>query len=307
MALGGDRADQLSVQQLRTSCRVHELQSYTAAAGELEMSVPAVWEQVQSLQTRYRTELFVKRGRRIAPTASGDLLFRALQPVLAGLDSTFELLRDDQSAPRQPITIVAGARMMLEELAPVFQRFQREHPVLQLRVLHRDNRTAQELIANGEADLAIMLQPGPGSAHESVHIAAAYQVRYLAIAPRRHPLSRQKRITLAEIVKHPLIIGHAHTHVRQLFEQAVHREGLTGSLRISVETDNSAFTIACVRAGMGVGILAGNPLGTLSRSLATHSLQAELGEACIVCVWKQGRMLTPTIQHLVDLIGSVGK
>ncbi len=295
-------ADQLSVQQLRTFCRVYTLQSYAATAKELDLSVPAVWEQVQSLQVRYRTDLFERRGRRIFPTQAADQLFLALQPVLAGLDSSFELLHDETLRPNQPITLVTGVRMVMEELAPTFQRFQSEFPNVRLRLLHRDNLTAQQLVAAGDADLAITIQPGPGQEHDAIHIASAYPVEYLAIAPRRHPLSRAKRFGLQQIVKHPLLIGHTGTHVRRLFDQALHRAGLYDQVHIVAETDNSAFTIACVKAGMGVGILAGNPEGALCESLLARSLRDELGDARIVCQWKEGRQLAPTLARLVELI-----
>jgi DNA-binding transcriptional LysR family regulator len=300
-------ADQLSVQQLRTFCRVYEMQGYSAAADELQLSVPAAWEQVRGLQERYGTELFQRRGRRIMPTQAGDELYRALQPVLAGLDSTFDLLREETLAPRQPLTIVAGARMMLEDLGPALRTFQTEFPAIQLRILDRDNRTAQELIASGAADLAFSLQPGPGYLHDAVEMQTAYRVDYLAVVHKRHPLARKPRWKLKDIVGQPLLIGHAGTHVRQLFEQALHRGSLHGPLTIVAETDNSAFTLACVKAGMGVGILAGNPAGALCRRLAVRSLGDELGEARIVCQWKRGRQLPRAMQRLIETIqGSHG-
>lgn len=295
-------ADQLSVQQLRTFCRVYELQGYSAAAAELQLSVPAAWEQVRALQERYGTELFQRKGRQIVPTLAGDELYRALQPVLAGLDSTFDLLRDETLAPRQPITIVAGARMMLEDLGPALRKFQAEFPAIQLRMLDRDNRTAQELIASGGADLAFSLQPGPGYRHDAVEMETAYRVDYLAIVHKRHALAKKPRWKLKDIVGQPLLIGHAGTHVRQLFEQALHRAGLHGQMTIVAETDNSAFTIACVKSGMGVGILAGNPAGALCQQLAVRSLGDELGEARIVCQWKRGRQLPPAMQRLIAAI-----
>ncbi|MCI0357950.1 MAG: substrate-binding domain-containing protein, partial [Planctomycetaceae bacterium] len=64
----------------------------------------------------------------------------------------------------------------------------------------------------------------------------------------------------------------------------------------------SAFTIACVRAGMGIGIVAGQPQGFLTRGLATRSLQPQLGQAWIAFLWQKGRQLTPTVRALVQLI-----
>ena len=87
-------SDALGVQQLRAFCRVFERQSYAAAARELGLSVPTVWEQVRAVERRYGLELLERRGRRIVGGPAAETLYRALRPLLAGLDSTFELMRE---------------------------------------------------------------------------------------------------------------------------------------------------------------------------------------------------------------------
>jgi DNA-binding transcriptional LysR family regulator len=85
-------------------------------------------------------------------------------------------------------------------------------------------------------------------------------------------------------------------------DQAFHHEGLLERVQIVAETDTSAFTIACVRAGMGIGIVAGRAAGLLSRDLVTRSLAPHLGQAWIAFLWKRGKHLTATVQALVQLI-----
>jgi DNA-binding transcriptional LysR family regulator len=71
---------------------------------------------------------------------------------------------------------------------------------------------------------------------------------------------------------------------------------------IAVETDNSGFTIACVNAGMGLGIVAGRSDGVLTRNLATHSLRKQLGRRQIVIMWRKGRRLPRPLSQFVDEI-----
>jgi DNA-binding transcriptional LysR family regulator len=201
------------------------------------------------------------------------------------------------------LTIVTGARMMLEDLTPPLAQFRRCYPSVCLRLLHRNaTAAAEELILAGEADLALTLEPGPGVASRGVSVERAYPIDYLAVFPRRHPLASERRLRLADLVRYSLIVGHSGTFGRQLLEQAVHHAGLSERAKIVAETDTSAFTIACVRAGMGVGVVAGQPHGLLTRGLATRSLQPQLGQAWIAFLWKKGRQLTPSMQALVDLV-----
>jgi DNA-binding transcriptional LysR family regulator len=296
------RADELTVQQLRSFCLVVERQSYAAAAKELSFSVPTVWEQVRGLEKRYDTALFQRQGRRIVPTPAAALLYPALRSLLTGLDSTFELLREERGDPPRQLTLVTGVRMMLEDLGKPLARFKDQHPGVRLRLIHGDNREAERLIRAGDADLALTLEPGPNLAGDAVCYERAYRIECLALFPKGHPLAPRPVLRLADLVAHPLVVGHATTYGRHLLDRALHREGLLGRLRIAAETDNSAFTSACVRAGMGIGILAGQAHGMLSRGLVTRSLRRQLGQAWIVFLWRKGRHLTQAARTLMEFI-----
>jgi len=294
--------DQMSVQQLRSFCVVYEKQGYAPAAAELGIPVPTIWEQVRTLEKRYETALFIRRGRRVQPTPAADRLFHSLQSLLSGLDSTFDLLREETGDHPRTVTLVTGARMMLEDLGPPLKRFRDRYPSVCLRLLHDHDKAAEELIVSGEADLALTLESGPGLVSSAVVSQRAYQIDYLAVFPKRHPLARKSALRLADLAAYPLIVGHGRTYGRQLLDQAFHHEGLLERVQIVAETDTSAFTIACVRAGMGIGVVAGRAAGLLSRDLVTRSLAPHLGQAWIAFLWKRGKHLTATVQALVQLI-----
>lgn len=296
------RANDLAVQQLRSFCVVFEKQSYAAAAKEIGLAVPTIWEQVQMLEKRYRTLLFRRRGRRIEPTPAAALLYPSLRALLAGLDSTFHLVREGEGDYPRTITLVTGARMMLEDLGRPLQQFRDRFPSVSLRLLHGNRAMAEELVTAGEADLGLTLEPGPGVVGDGVSLERAYRIDYLAVFPNGHPLARKSSLRLSDLAAYPVIVGHAGTYGRQLFEQALHRDGLSSKVQIVAETDTSAFTIACVRAGMGVGIVAGQARGLLTRGLSVHSLQRQLGQAWIAFLWKRGRHLTATLHALMQLI-----
>jgi DNA-binding transcriptional LysR family regulator len=115
-------------------------------------------------------------------------------------------------------------------------------------------------------------------------------------------------VLLKDIVRYPLIVGHRATHSRVALDQALHRKDLLNQEQIAIETDNSAFTVACVRAGAGVGIIAGQPNGPLTHGLQTRSLASELGQAHVVFLTKKGRHCTESMRALMttirDLAGS---
>lgn len=191
--------------------------------------------------------------------------------------------------------------MTLEDLAEPLAEFRtRFDSSLVLR--QGNEQRAEELILADEADLALALEPGPKKTSPRIHYEPAYTVEFLAIAKKNHPFIKSRRHSLRDIAEHGLVVSVEGTHGRDALDQSLHREGL--SANIVAETDNSAFTIACAAAGMGVGILAGQSTGRLSKQLSSVSLSKQLGRRKIVLMWRKGRLLSEPMLHLIELIKS---
>ncbi|HRX82661.1 MAG TPA: LysR family transcriptional regulator, partial [Pirellulaceae bacterium] len=284
---------------------VYEEGSYSAAARRMGQSVPTTWEQIKCVEKAYQTRLFDRQGRQIVAMAAADELIKSIKPVLAGMRSSFEMLHEHDETIPQKITLATGVRMMLDELAPKLRQFQREFTDVQLRLMNADNRTSQQYILDGTADIALMLEPTPDMTHLAISYQPAYSIDYLAVMPKTHRLAKKKSIELSDLVDSPIVVGHQGTVGRRLLEQSLHSRGLLHKLRVSAETDNSAVTIACVKAGLGIGVLAGAANGPQLRPLASRSLRKHLGQARIVSLTQKGRQSTGAMRRLLELIHDI--
>lgn len=292
------RSGDLQVQQLHTFRDVYSLGGYSAAASQSSLSIPTTWQHIRALERYYQVRLFEKTGRTVRPTPAADRLYGVIDAILVSLESTFDIVQEDGDSTGA-ISLVTGVRMLMEDLAEPLATFRKQFPN-QLVLRHGNNRRAEELLLAGESNLSLSLEPGHGMATGEIHYEPAYSVDFLAIAPNRHPFAQKSSSSLREIVKHPLIVSAMGTHGRDVLEEALHREGLKAN--VVVETDNSAFTISCVQAGMGVGILAGRPEGPLCSKLAVRSLRKQLGRRQIVFLWRKGRYLSRAEHGLIEII-----
>ena len=292
------RVSELTVQQLCVFCEVFDRSSYAEAARRLGTTPPALWSQVRNLERRYGVELFRKVGRRLVSTPEGEKLRESFRPLLAGLASTFDLVGQATAESPRTIRLVTGMRMALEELAPAVASFRKRYPHVCIRWLHADNVRSQQLVDEGKADLAVMLEPTPERRSPRLQFQDAYRIEFLAVLPPRHPLEKKRNLRLSELTAVTLIVGHGDTFVRKALEFALHQRHQNGPLDIAAETDNSALTVACVRQGMGVGIIAGRPDGQLLRGLHVRPLGGLLGEARIVVAWQRGMILSQTVEDL---------
>ena len=65
---------ELSLAQLRSFCAVCRQGGYAAAARELLLTSPAVWEQMQALERHYGRRLLDRQGNAVRPTVEGEHL-----------------------------------------------------------------------------------------------------------------------------------------------------------------------------------------------------------------------------------------
>ncbi len=297
------KASELTIQQIQIFCEVCDRGSYAEAARHLGMTPPSLWSQVHILERRYGVSLFLKEGRHVESTDHAKRLRELYRPLLNGLESTFDIVGPDDSHP-QSITLVTGMRMALEELPTAIAAFHKQHPQVALRWKHADNVVAQQMVDQGKADLAVMLEPAPEHQSPRLEFQIAYRIEYLAIFPKNHPLAAKSTLRLSDLISEPWIVGHPDTFVRRALDIAIHQNHSAKPIKIALETDNSAITIGCVRQGMGIGIIAGKSDGKLLVGLRSKSLRSLLGDARIIVAWKRGIILS---QPMLELVASISR
>ncbi|QGZ40355.1 DNA-binding transcriptional LysR family regulator [Pseudoduganella flava] len=128
--------------------------SITAAAQDLCLTQSAVSRQIQALEERLGTALFVRGNRSIALTDAGRQLFDLTSPWLDELAILAATLKHD-AAP-QPVTISASIGVAALWVLPRLGAFQAAHPDVDIRMA-ASNRL-MDLQRDG-VDLAIRYAP----------------------------------------------------------------------------------------------------------------------------------------------------
>ncbi|MGJ7506221.1 LysR family transcriptional regulator [Variovorax sp. GT1P44] len=145
--------DKLRALQCFMSAAVEK--SFSGAARELGVSVPAVAKMVSALESNLGIRLFERTTRGVTLTAGGDKYFRSCAPAVAALDEAEDQARS--SATRVRGTLVVGVQHVIARgcLTAALPRFHARHPDIALDV--RDFRRAAEEDMDG---LDIMLALG---------------------------------------------------------------------------------------------------------------------------------------------------
>ncbi|GAB4067477.1 LysR substrate-binding domain-containing protein [Ancylobacter sonchi] len=223
------------------------LESFKDAAAELGVTPTAISHQVRLLEEELGTPLFIRRTRKVVPTASGlDLAAR--------LGSAFEVMADAvaQARPRpgrRLATLSATLAFSARLLVPRAGRFRTLHPGWDLR-LHASDE-AVDLIA-GEADAAIRY--GRGSYPGLVSVPLMSECFAPVCSPRIAP-TRLEDLRRANLIHFDWLLARSHNKTPSWSDWA-EKAGLAGfdaTAGLTFTDENSAIEAAV--AGQGVALL----------------------------------------------------
>src|SRR5262245_13610665 len=95
--------------QLRVFLKVVDSASVTRAAEEAGLTPGAISQQLRSLATHLGTELFVRSGRRIVPTAQALRLAEHARAILQQVRRAEQEFASDSSGDTRPFHFATGA------------------------------------------------------------------------------------------------------------------------------------------------------------------------------------------------------
>lgn len=140
----------LSLTHLRAFEAVARTLSFGAAADELHVTQSAVSRQIKGLEGELGAQLFLRGTRHVQVAPDGQTLLRAVEPLLARLDSSVQQIRRARSRQRVSVTTFASFGSLW--LLPRIEAFQRSFPAIDIRVSAHD---ALADLDDPELDLAL--------------------------------------------------------------------------------------------------------------------------------------------------------
>jgi len=181
---------------LRYFLEVARTGSVNQAAQRLHVAASAVSRQLGKLEDSLGVVLFERQARGMNLTEAGT---RLLAHASAHDAQALELVEQLQDLSAQ-----GALRVQLQLQVAVPQE-------------------VSALVLRGEADLALKYSTAPEKGLQVLHSAIA---PIYAVMPAQHPLARQRSVSVADVVRYPLLLGAANTTGRQLFDLSCAVQGL---------------------------------------------------------------------------------
>ncbi|MBS7701541.1 MULTISPECIES: LysR substrate-binding domain-containing protein [unclassified Chelatococcus] len=256
----------MDLKQLRTFRAVAELGSLSKASDRLRIAQPALSRQIKLLEHELRTELFLRNGRGMMLTNTGQMLLDRT----ADLVRQFEQARDDiQSAGSAPAgRVVLGLVPTVSTVLSVrlARRVLEMLPGISLCIVESYGGHLIEWLHRGTIDLAIIYGPAV-----DVHVSAVPlgHDTVVAIGPPGSGLNERGEVDMEWLVEQKFVLPSQSHGLRALIERAAARKNAV--LNVRMEADSYRVLTSLVEDGIGYTLL---PPSSVRQELMSGRLES---------------------------------
>ena len=148
----------MTLRQLRYFLGAAELGSFTAVATQMQVTQPAVAEQIRQLERFLRVDLFVRLGRGLRLTDAGQEFLIHARRVIAAAEEAEDSVASMRTLLGGTITFGAFGAPAQYRFAQLIEKFAAAHPAVRLRLRGRNSSAVANDVRSGaiEAGLAVL-------------------------------------------------------------------------------------------------------------------------------------------------------
>jgi len=214
----------MNTKWLETFRRVAELKSFTRAAETLELTQPAVSQQVRHLERIFGEKLFSPAGRAIQVTEAGQLIYAAAARIEAEMARLRDQLRTLSTNGETMVRIASGPTALSHFLPRLLKRFWAEYPDISVRTHTIAGQPMTDAVQAGWADLAFQT-----AAHLDPTLVAtpAIDDHVILVCSPDHPLAAIEYLTAADLREIKIGFLPVRTESRRMIEDWLATEGVT--------------------------------------------------------------------------------
>ena len=294
---------ELRLQQLRGLHAVVRLGSFSAAARDLGLTKASVWQQVRALEEAFGCKLIESLGRRAQPTPDGLRLARLSSPLVEGFDSIKAAFTAERAEVSSALSVATTPSCLAHELRGAVLKVRDAFPQAQLTFQDRNSPAAIELLENGEADIAVAARFEEWPQKPKLDFLPLTEHPFAVVAPEGHPLMTSRKLKLAQLRDHPLLLPGPAANCRPRLEAVLKRERIWNDLQVVLECNFPTGLLEYVDARLGVAVtpvpasfFKGDALGPSrvpGRQTMVRSLCSLIGSEPVYFIRRRGWVETP--------------
>jgi DNA-binding transcriptional LysR family regulator len=193
----------MDLRQLRYFIAVAEERSFTLAARRLNLSQPPLSQHIQALEAELASQLFYRTSRRVELTQAGEVLLERGRTILRQIKLAEDEVQSIGAGLIGTLDVGATGSILRGRLADLLAAYREVAPSVRM-TLHEQS-PALQIAALLNRTTNISLIRNARAAH-GLSSKLAWREEVVVALPKAHPLTKRKRLALAELASEDHII-----------------------------------------------------------------------------------------------------
>lgn len=255
----------MNLKQLRYAVEVSRNGlSVSKAARALNTSQPGISQQIRALEDGLGLEIFTRdKNRFTGVTIRGEAILDYAQGILFGLDCIGAVSQALVYKGVKELTIATTHTQARYVLPDIIQKFVAQHPKIKVNIHQTAPVQIVEAVASGKADIGV--SPVRSYTSQDIHILRCREYERVIVVPKNHELLKKNPVTLADVVKYPILTYERSVEIHRDIMETFANEGLVPNVRLTASDADVIKTY--VERGLGVSVLPENAIDAKVDSL----------------------------------------
>ncbi len=221
------------------------------ASEKLFLTQPALSYQLKEIETQLGTKVFNRVNKKLILTETGELMLSYSNRILGEVEGFSREIETQLKGEVGTIRLIAESNTCFHWLPKILKQHQREYPNVEFRLRSTGTRSPDELLLNGQVDIAIVCRKAQDN---NITYANLFADDVVALVPSDHPLAHRKYLS-ADDFKNVTYITHSEHLKRSVFyDQFLKPKKVTPKKILYIQLTETV--IEMVREGLGIAVMA---------------------------------------------------
>ena len=288
----------MDLQRLHTFRVLSETLHFRHAAERLGISQSAVSQQIAALEKDLGVALFERIGRRVYPTAAGEVLLQEAVKVLSTVSRAREAVGAVSKGDAGRLRVGASTTPGIFLLPEVLGRFRADFPHVELEFSIANSSRIEALAVANEFDLAVC---GFRPTHDELFETELGEDRIVLVAS---PVlvGRSRRVQPDDLARWPLVAREPGSATRTTVERALAKLGV--HLASAFELPSPEAIVRAAEAGLGCAFVSWHAVreAVATRQLVEVRVEGLDVRRGLYAIYHRDKRVTPAMRDLIELL-----
>jgi DNA-binding transcriptional LysR family regulator len=292
-----------NLRELEIFSKVVELESFSRAAEVVFLVQASVSERIASLEKKIGVPLLDRLGRKVVPTAAGELLYKHAILFLE-MKETAQLEIERFLGLKHGEISMGGSTIPGEYILPdLIGKFNRQHPHLAVKLSIADSSEIEKRVLAGKLEMGVI---GSKSQQANLLCLQLWKDELVLAVPAQHRWARRKTVSLQELWEAPFILREEGSGTLKILDNYLRKSVSNGSnsLNVTARFGSSTAVKEGIKAGLGLSILSARAIDTDVRAGLLKSLKVRglTMSRTFFLIRNRLRTASPSCQAMLDFL-----